>query len=145
MTKIGKEPFSLKKFVKQNWSKLLLAVYLPISWICILSLAFILNQRRFIYQAYAPNNSRTHVLHPRDYDFQDGHVEEAWIEVPREPDIRLHSYLLLRRDVDSPQNVPTLFWCQGSGGNIVKIISYLIAFLGTSSQGRYGNLQALQL
>lgn len=113
-----KRNFTIKQIIKENWPKLLLCLYLPISWLCVLSLAFVLNQRRFIYQSYAPNSSRTHVLHPRDYDFQDGHVEEAWLDVPGE-EIRLHSYLLLRRDGD-PKLAPTLMWCQGSGGNIVS-------------------------
>ena len=114
----GKE-VSWGTFLRQNWLKLILFAYLPISWMCILGLAFVMNQRRFIYHSYAPNSSRTHVLHPRDFDFQEGVVEEAWITVPREPDVKLHSYLLLRKDADAV-HAPTMMWCQGTGGNIVS-------------------------
>jgi hypothetical protein len=92
-----------------------------------------MNQRRFIYHSYAPNNSRTHVFHPRDIPGLDTNalIEEAWIQVPKEDDVRLHSYLLMRKDSD-PKNFPTVMWCQGTGGNIVFPSTY---FLGTSIKG----------
>jgi hypothetical protein len=80
----GKE-VSWGTFLRQNWLKLILFAYLPISWMCILGLAFVMNQRRFIYHSYAPNSSRTHVLHPRDFDFQEGVVGRRGSPFPGNP------------------------------------------------------------
>jgi hypothetical protein len=119
---------SLKKI---NWGRVLLLIYLPISTIALLGTFFIhivvgfiviMNQRRFIYHSYSPNDSRTHVYHPRDIPGLEttAFIEEAQIQVPKETDVKLHSYLLLRKEADS-KTFPTMMWCQGTGGNIVTL------------------------
>ena len=145
---MGRRLDSLKSNLKKiEWRRIFLFVYIPVSIITLLGtilqfmkkigFVVLMNQRRFIYHSYAPNNSRTHVHHPKDIPGLNNvaFIEETWIKMPRENDIRLHSYLLLRKDSD-PKTFPTMMWCHSTGGNIVINFHNLIHhYLGSSTKG----------